>query len=1088
MKAKSSLMGILYPLNKIILLFMLIVASASTQAQDPSNKGIVVTGTVVSASNGRAIEGASVRIRFATKGIITDNKGKFTLPIPFFKGYNFLAITHVGFQEHEIKFYMDQELPFTIKMELDENQLEEVEISTGYQNFNPERFVGSAAKLDSAEFHRRAGMGIIERLKGTVTGLQFGKESNTTATQYPTIRGISTLSNTAYKPLVVIDNFPMDERFDLNSINPNDVQDITVLKDAVAASIWGSLAGNGVIVITTKKGKFNQPFNITANTNIGISEKPDFYYYPRMSIGEVIDVERFLFDKGFYKANLDNTTTRPVISPVIELLNQITKDNVSFINKEIEKLSKQDIRSDLDQYMYRKALKQQHHISINGGNNIGLYAFSAGYNRDLSNLQNSKASDQFTIRSQNNFKPAKNLTIEAGLMLSKSINRAPNDVSLPQAPYQLLADKNGDALATGQYRLSYLETLNNGKLLDWHYRPLDEIRFSNNNQTVQFVNLNLASTYAFSPWLKASVRFNHQQNTSHTKDYFSEETHFTRDLINKFSYYEGDDLKYNIPRGGILQVGNSESMTNQFRGQLDFNHLWQGKHSLSGLIASDVSKVTTPFKTGNRFYGYNIDRDIYSSVLDYQKSHKMIDRIGGTSGRIPQVVSAGSGNTRNRISYLGNASYTYDKRYTIYGSARKDGANVFGVHTNNKWKPLWSTGASWDITKEEFFNLPAISYLRLRGSYGYMGNTTGGTAFTLMTYQPYSPTNLTEFLQATLISPPNPDLRWEEIRTINTALDFSFWKGRLSGSIEGFQKNSKDIVSSVPSDPTIGVNSIVVNSASLKGKGMELNLSSQNLRGIFSWNTNLGYTYIKTIVTELYGGGLSAQDFISYGINASIDRVAYGLSSYRWAGLDPENGDPRGYLNEEISKNYTVIGNDDIDNQIFHGSSLPLHFGCLSNSISYRNITLSANINFNFDYYFRKPSIEYWQLFNSSTGHMDFQKRWQKPGDESHTNVPSMTYPMTTQDRDNFYTYSEINVLRGDHIRLRDLRIQYQLDIQTIKSLPIKSIQLFLYANNLNIMLWRANKSDLDPDFLGQASYTYSPMPKSWTFGLNINL
>lgn len=1086
MKANLGLLRQLCSKNKIIIaLFLIYFSSNNVIAQNSDASQYTIKGKVVSSVDGQPLDGATVGIFLTNTIAITDKKGNFSFQWVEDKGH--LSVSHVGYIKQFVRFDANTK-EIRIVLIFEQNELEEVEISTGYQNFNPERFVGSASKLDSTDFQSKAGMGIIERLKGTVTGLQFTRESNTNVVQFPMIRGVSTLSNIANKPLVVLDNFPMDQRFDLNTINPNDVQDITVLKDAAAASIWGALSGNGVIVITTKKGKFNQPLKISASTNIGIIEKPDLYYYPRMSVDEVIDIERFLFDKGFYKANLDNKTTRPIVSPVVELLNQMTDNNSESINKQIEILSKQDIRRDLERYLYRNAMKQQHHLSISGGSNMGSYSFSAGYNRDLSNIQNSKAADQFTIRSQNVFRPARNLTIEAGVMLSKQINRDPNSMILPQIPYQLLADEEGNALATGRYRLSYLETLNNGKLLDWQFRSLDEIRHSNNERNDQFVNLDLATTYQFLSWLKGTVRFQHQQNSLQQQNYFSEETYFTRDLINRFSYYDGDGVKYNLPKGGILDVSNEESLSNQFRGQLDFNKTWNGKHILSGILVNDISRTTTPFKTGNRFYGYDIEKDTYVSGLDYQKSFPMIDRIAGTTMRIPQSASIGSGQTSNRVSFLGNASYTYDKRYTVYASARKDGANVFGVHTNNKWKPLWSAGGSWDISKEKFFQLDWVSYLRFRSSYGYLGNTTVGTGLTTVFYLPGTSQSFTNLTQAQIGSPPNPHLRWEEVRTINAGLDFNILKNRFSGSIEGFHKRSKDIVSSIPFDPTSGVNSFMVNSASLKSKGLELNLTSRNLKGAFFWTSILGYSYVKTIVTELYNGKFKASDFISYGLNASVNRMAYGISSYRWAGLDPENGDPRGYLMGEISKDYRGIANDEVDNQVFHGSSLPLHFGFLGNSVSYKNITLSMNINFNFDYYFRKPTIDYWALFNQWTGHVDYQSRWQNPGDEINTTVPAMVYPITTTDRDAFYQYSEVHVLRGDNIRLKDLRLQYQLDRQLMKSLPFNSVQVFLYANNLNLIIWRANESNLDPDFSVQSSYLSSPFPRVWTFGVNINL
>jgi hypothetical protein len=335
-------------------------------------------------------------------------------------------------------------------------------------------------------------------------------------------------------------------------------------------------------------------------------------------------------------------------------------------------------------------------------------------------------------------------------------------------------------------------------------------------------------------------------------------------------------------------------------------------------------------------------------------------------------------------------------------------------------------------------------------------------------------------------TPPNPDLKWEETRILNLGTDFMVIGNRLNGSFEWFHKNSDNIVAQAPVDPTTGVNTFPVNYASLKTNGFEANLSSYNVKGIFSWTTNLGISYAKSIVTKFFGGKYKASDFDSYSINPSVGKLAYGISSYKWAGLDPSNGDPRGYLNGQVSKNYIGILNDSVQNQVFNGSAIPLYSGFLNNTFNWKNFSFSFNITGRFDYYFRRPSTSSSTLATLLTGYSDYSQRWQRPGDEATTAVPSFVYPIVGS-RDQFYTGAEINVLRADNIRLADARIQYSFGNEVSKKAPFRTIQIFAYANNINLILWRAEKSNFDPDFTAGTQFHTAPIPRSLTFGANLN-
>lgn len=1038
---------------------------------------------VVRNERGEALEGITVMVKGAKTGTRTNAKGEFVLK--GVKKGDVLVFTGVAIEPFEYTVKDDKNIDLNLKARL--VQLEEVGINTGYQKISKERFVGSYSQLDSAAFHRRAGMGILERLDGTTTGIWFNKKDSSNPIQ---IRGISTLYNTQ-NPLIIVDNFPFTN--DLNSINPNDIENIVILKDAAATSIWGARAGNGVIVITTKKARYNQPMKVFMNTNITLNKKPNLFYYPQMSSSDFIDVERFLFEKGFYSTKLDDIFSRPVISPVVEILDQIKRGELSETigNAQINQMKNVDLRKQLDEYVYQNGLIQQHYLDITGGSSKTNYKLSIGYNNHRPNLQHSKSDDLFTVTSKVSIRPIDKLEINTGISLSQNTGRSA-DFNLDQLyQYQKIVDENRNAVAVPRnYRKGFLDTVGNGQLLDWGFRPIDEIKNVERKSISRLAIFNLGLSYRITKWLNANVDAQYRLNLGDNKNAYGIETFMTRNLINLYTNLNSTNslARYPIPKGSIIDIRNDKTNTYNLRSQLNFNHEFTGNHVLTGMISSEISDESS-FSNSNRFYGYDPSTGSYQRNMDYASYYTSV--LGFGSEQIPNNNLLRPKTTNRIISLIGNVSYTLQNKYTLYGSARRDGTNVFGINTNNKWKPLWSIGTGWDISKESFFKIKWISFLKFRASHGYSGNVNNTqSALTTIQYSS-SPAQFTGLTYAQTGFASNPDLRWEEVNMINMGLDFALLRDRVSGSLEYFYKKSTDLISSIPLAPTTGLSSYPINSASLNGNGIDLKLSARITNRKLKWDLNYGLSYARIKVTKISLPNLyTARDFVSgFGLNPALGRIVFGVSSYKWGGLDPLTGDPQGYLNGELSKDYIKIFTDSVDHQTFHGSSIPLYSGFLGNSVTYRNFTLSVNINYSLDFYYRKPSINYTQLFNNSTGHVDYLSRWQNPGDELRTNVPSMIYPLSSnqEGRDQFYSASEVNTLRGDNIRVQDLRLQYSFNSIYDQRSTIKSMTIFAYLNNLNFILWKKDKSAFDPDFVGGSNFL-APTPKSFTFGINLSL
>lgn len=1050
-------------MNKFTFLYFLCFSPFLLQAQS------ILRGQVIDAKDGHELFGATITLKREHKSIMTNKDGRFEIRVTSLP--DTLLISYIGFNNSKTLLSSPLDTAYTFALSEDNQSLREVVVSTGYQNIPEERATGSFDQINNQLIDREISTNVLTRLDGIASSVLFDKRG--TGNTNFSVRGISTLTSTIQQPLIVVDNFPYDG--DVNNINPNDVESITVLKDAAAASIWGVRAGNGVIVITTKKGKFNQPLKVTINSNFTVSSKPNLFALPVISSSNFIDVEEYLFSNGFYNSALKNKR-EPVISPVVELLNAEMNGTISAsaANAQINAFREIDDRNDFEKYVYRDAMSQQHSIQLSEGNSTMNNSFSAGYNDNLQSLIGNSY-NRITVRNANTYRPFKNLQLQTSIQYTQS-----NTVTDSQGgygaitpgggktglyPYAQLADAHGSPVAIPKdYRYNYIDTVGHGTLLDWTYKPLAETKLANNTNKLHDLLLNTALSYQIFPSLSAEIRYQYENSNGNQYNDYNPETYFTRNLINRYTQVSGSTVTQIIPYGSILDLSQNELESNDVRGQLNFNKEWNSKNRLTIIAGGEINNKTTNIST-ERTYGY--DSNTLTSVgVDEANLYPIYGNLGINTA-IPYNNSF-SGLVNRTVSAYTNAAYTYSNRYTISFSARRDANNLFGVETNQKWVPLWSTGAFWLLSDEKFYHLAWLPYLKIRSTFGYSGNVNNTIpALATIQYFPPNYNSLTNLPFAQISNFPNPNLTWEKSGMLNLGIDFGTEGNRISGSFEYYYKNSTNLIGLVPADLTVGAGEFLnENSATLKTHGVDVTLNSINIRGKFTWTSALLFSSNFDKVSKYLYTPSSYTAYIGNGslISPIVGQPAYEIVSYKWAGLDPTNGNPRAYLNGKISEDYSSITSSaGINDLVFDGPALPQYFGSFRNDFRYKDFMLSVNLSYRFDYYFRRNATSYYSLFNSWVGYNDFDQRWQKPGDELTTNVPSMIYPANSS-RDAVYDNSNITVLRGDNVRLQDIRLSYQFNRSQYPGLPFKAINIYTYANNLGI-IWRANKLGLDPDY-----------------------
>jgi len=1081
----------------------------SRKARTPFGFGLAATPEAqidlqgnITDMNDAPLSGVTIAVEGTRRMTTTDSAGNFSLRQVDPDGV--LLCWHVS-MDH-LRTLIQGRTTFHLRMREKPVELQNYSVvlplSNGYQRLPKERSTGSFGYIDHNLINRSVSTSVPDRIENLTAGLltNHGQSAGgIPIREIPLIRGRSTLYANP-TPLIILDHFPYDG--DLNNINPNDIESITILKDAAAASIWGVRAGNGVIVINTRRGKLNDSSTfstlspvVTYTTSVTFQPAPDLYNVSNISSADFIDREKDLYANGYYTTGYNIPVT-----PVVNLLTQVDKGTISApaASAQIEAMKTQDIRKDLRKYFYRGSVNQQHFLQASAStDNAGYYA-SVGWDHNVYNLTGSSF-DRITLRLQNIYRISTPLYIETGVNYTHTTTRMDGNPGYnyrsPVAhkgfyPYASLADAQGAPREVSlDYNPDYLTAAGNLHFSDWSYVPLRDRILNDNTSRMHDLLINIGARYTISPVLNVEVKYQYQNGRIDSNYLYDEDAYYTRNLRNSFIQVDPNSfqLSYPIPQnGGIMDIGNKEITAHQGRLQLNYNKTWSDRSNLTAIAGYEIRSLVNTAQY-SREYGYNPGNGSFDDKINYDTSYSgwQMSNSRTIPGPVPSARLVD-----HFISYYTNASFTYHNLYTLSVSSREDMANLFGLNYNKKGIPLWSAGIAWQINNEHFYHWEALSSLKLRATYGRAGNISRlASAYTTAVYpQGGGVTNSNDI--GYILGLSNPNLRWEQVGLFNLGLDFASKKRIITGSIEYYRKRATDLMAPAPGDPTLGLvqtpgtpGFYYANTASMNGSGVDIQLETHNIYNHpFKWTTNFIissaiYTVDKYLLSVSTGNTYLNQNYFS----PRPGKPLYAIYSYRWAGLDPTNGDPMGYYQGKTSKDWLSINaKTSIDSMVYNGSSQPTIFGALRNTFRWHYFSASFNISYKLGYYFRKPSINYTDLFNTWVGNGDYARRWQRSGDERSTHVPSAAYP-GSDARDFFYLNSSVLVEKADHIRLEDIQLSYDLSRDRYPWLPFGNVRFYSYVANVGI-LWKANKSGIDPYYIN--------IPKEgrrYSVGLNVN-
>lgn len=1081
-----------------------------TQEPQPQTREYVQTiSGLVTDTDGKPLIGVTVLPEgYAIHwGVTTSSDGRYTIRLQ--ERTSALIYSFIGMAPH--KEPVDGRSVINVKLETDVLQLNEVSVvSTGYQQIPKERATGAINVVDAKTIREVPAVNILERLEGVVPGVRFDVRNNKIS-----IRGVNTLTLNASgggSPLVVIDGFPaVDQDLAkrenagasigtiLSRYNPDDIESISILKDAAATSIWGAKAANGVIVITTKKGKKNSS-QVNFSTNLSISNPSNMKNLNRMNTAEYIELEKEMKDLGYFTdpAKWDNSwmtfnQNRPV-SEALEWMFKADRGQATARQRDsaLTALGSIDNRGQIRDLLLQRAVSQQYNLSFSGGGQNSTYYLSTNYTKDVPVYKSNKGEAYFVTANMSNELFNKRVTINTGInynYANTSSNMATLNAigngRLALRPYEMLQDAQGNAIARSiDFRDEVAADFLAKGYLPWTYSPLQELNYGFTNVKDNRFRFNADINTKITNWLDVSVAGSLQRNTGRSENLNELNSYDTRVLVNTGTTIGANGrLVYGVPYGGKMLSHVYEESAYSLRGQLNINKSWANKFNLNAIAGTEIRE-----QKGDRYQQtrYGVDGDTYNSAswnptTPYNTIYGWDYTLGFSDGAVTKSIS-------RFLSYYGNAALsTLDNRYTVSASMRFDDINLLGASRRQRAKPLWSAGLKWNASAEEFMrDVHWISNLNLRLTYGTAGAVPGSASnAAVLGLEGIDPVTMEPI--GSVLKPANNQVGWELTRNTNVGLDFSLLNNRLHLSADAYRKRTTDLLWNFPVNTAYGWATLQFNAASMKGHGYELGLRGDVIRRTdLRWSSTFNISYNTNEVTDSRfkrptGIQLLGGNFVE---GMPLD----AMYAYRWAGLDNKG------RSQIFDKDGKILTADDGNNLItaddiqYMGRTTPPFFGGFFNDFTYRSFTLGVRISYEMGHVFRRYSIENYPTFmtDNYSGLIGSQKdlalRWRKPGDEAFTDVPGLANVSTNSN--NRYKFSDLLVESASHIRLQQVSLGYQVPAKVLSRMTMKSLGMSVSARNLGI-IWKKNKAGIDPSYVASSNYTN--LPPAPVFYLSLN-
>lgn len=1016
------------------------------------SQGVTVKGVVTSEEDGLPIVGASVLVKGTTQGTITDVDGNFMIS-GVKADSKTLIVSFVGMKSKEVAIKKGE---LKIVMKSDAEVLDEVMV-VAYGTVKKSAFTGSATVVDQDKIKSPA-VSFDKSLAGQVSGVQVMSNSGQprSGTSFR-IRGSGSLK-ASNEPLYVIDGVATtsteyssiaEENESssniLSSINPNDIESITVLKDAAAAALYGSRAANGVVVITTKSGKEGKA---RVNFNAQFSWSKLGKAYDMMSSA---DMYKMIYQG--YRAKGETMEEANASAQGALTHNPYNVENPLDENGNVVDGAKLVVDTDWQKEVFRTAPSQDYNMNVSGKNDKTNYFFSIGYTKQggitpASDFKRYSAKANINTKVNRWFNAGLNVTFSHSIQnttVESSAGASPlyNALSFPNAVPVYIVDNEGNPVLDDNGNKQYNFTNPVSRDFNPLAIPLMDVNRS------KFYRL-LASGYAEITFFKGFFF-----KTVFSPDYVSTDEH------RYWNKEHGNGPTYNGRLDKYHHVDLMYTSTNTF----NYTNIFKDVHSLNVMAGMEYWQSTyeTLYAGGRGLLG------------DMQE-------LAGASGSF----SPSSDTTKETlISYFGRAEYAYKDKYNFSASLRADGSSIFGADT--KWGTFWSLGASWRINQEDFLkDIEWIDNLKLRLSYGTSGNKSGLARYASLGLW----TTSADYLYGSNIGVGhdqlvNALLGWEKQGMFNVGVDFSFWN-RFYGSVDFFNKTSDGLLYDVPLALQNGLSSITMNAAKTSNTGFEIVLGANILRGPLVWNMDLNASFIKDKIKDL--NGENDVRMTDYQKIWSVGGSQYEFYMPTWAGVDPDNGSPLWYkVNDDGTRTTTSVYSEATYER--QGRSTPLAYGGFINTFSYKNFDLTIQLNYSLGgkiYDNIYAGMMHDGATTAQNMHVDALEAWTTPG--QHTNVPKYAVNNAT----NSASLSSRFLYDATNVKLKTITLSYTLPKNLgVFSKVISGAKLWVSADNL--CTWFADKGYKGYDDIdiygvqGYKTYPYSfPTPRTFSIGANL--
>ena len=1085
---------------------------------------------IVKDQRGGTLPGVSVIVKGTSVGVATDVSGTFTLQVPAQERIA-LVFSFVGMKTKEVPY---KGAKLVVVMEEESQSIDEV-VVTGYQVIDKRSLTSAISTVKAEDLDRVGALTIDQMLEGKAPGLMImNMSAQPGAATKMRVRAGATFTGTR-EPLWVIDGVIYEDPVpltpaEINSLdnvnlignaitglNPQDIAQIDILKDASATAIYGTRAANGVIVVTTKRGKSGS-LALNYSGSVSVVNRPRYSDLNLMNSKERIDVSREIAKRNlFYPSEIHQFVGYE------GALKKYYFREIDYAQFQREVARLEALNEDWFGELYRVAVTHGHSVNLSGGTdkmriyaglsydnqigteiNVGLYRISGRINGDFNLRKNVLISIGLSGSSQKaKYNYGSYSVFDEAYNMSRAVPAREENGEL------CFIDRISVQNTTGDYR--YVK-----------YNILNELDHSGRTVYNRDFNVRASVDWEIIKGLKIRSQFSFRNTANSSENWIGAETYYMSMWRSEGEDADEDSKKgAMVPFGGLYSSGSVLSQATSISTQINYNKSVGEQHYFNLNIGQEASSTIYKGTEGWTAPGYNHEQgrsfikipSFLMTEVDKLKYPFMLHwlSVGGVSSIYPTITDR----VTNVMSVFAIFNYSFLNKYIFNFNIRSDGSNQFGQYQRYKFRPAWSTSVRWNLHDESFAeNWEFVDELALRLSYGFRGNPPSASPYLTIRNYGQSNTDVSPEYVSELASFPNANLKWERTKTFNVGLNHAWLGGRISGALDYGYSRSVDLLLSRPTSLVNGAAYQLYNGGSKEDHTFEFNIMTQNIKTKnFQWNMNFNITHVKEKILNGINEDVDFSTVESF-LNGSIYMKGFpidGFYSYRFGGLD-SNGLP---TFEGLVADANLTNRDNYwDTRtiyaqlqkalVYEGSRLPLFYGGFGTEFKYKNLRLSASFTYKIgqkvrllEMYGENQTMPLPQQNMSG----EFNNRWRKPGDEAHTNVPALSneelVPAYTLEeavspyvlpwqKSYWWAYDRSNVrtAKGDYIRWQLLTLNYDLPDRYLKRTGISNMRFGLQVQNIGCLTFDKKLKGKDPE---QVRSVGMPVLPSYNFSCSFS-